>query len=115
MPGLGWPFALCTSRHSAGRRKEGPVPRLSQGSHTFGEGWVPKATGYSIQHYLRSQKTGTDLTSINRSLDEDALAQLRRTQVSAKGEWEGQEQTLNADIRKNFTHGQGGTIIITLK
>lgn len=43
-------------------------PRLSWGSHTLGEGWVYRATSYSMQHYLRSQKIGTSLTSISRGL-----------------------------------------------
>lgn len=96
-----------TSLHSAGPRKEGPEPSLSWGSHTLGEGWAHKATGYSMQHYLPSQKAGTDLTSINRRLGGDTLAQPHRTHVSVGEEWEGPKQILKADVCEAFDTWSG--------
>lgn len=96
-----------TSLHSAGPRKEGPEPSLSWGSHTLGEGWVHKATGYSVQHYLPSQKAGTALTSINRRLGEDTLAQPHRPHVAAGEEWEGPKQILKADVCEAFDTWSG--------
>lgn len=98
-----------TSLHSAGPSKEGPEPRSSWGSHTFGAGWAYKATGYySMQRHVQSQKAGACLPSISRRDGVKLLWSGRPWLMcpqGTRGRVTSKYSTLT--LVRDFTHGQG--------
>lgn len=86
MPGQGWSFARTPLLilQAPGTKVQSQVV---VGFTYLRGGLGTQAMGYSIEHYLQSQKNGTDHTSIDRRLGEDTLAQPPMTQVSAEEGW----------------------------
>lgn len=60
-----------------------------------------QAMGYSMEHYLQSEKSGTDQMSIDRRLGEDTRTATHDSSVS-RGKVGGREQILKADICKGL-------------
>lgn len=86
MPGRGWSFTRTPLLilWAPGTKVQSQVV---MGFTYLRGGLGPQAMGYAMEHYLQSQKSGTDHSSIDRRPGEGTLAQPPTPQVSAEEGW----------------------------